>query len=82
MVLTDISMPVMDGLELRKNIGVLFPQLPVIAVTGNAMPADLDYYRTNGFAGTLSKPFRRDELLSFVADTICRAFGPLSGKTA
>ena len=78
MVLTDISMPEMDGVALRGHIGERFPELPVIAVTGNALPSDLEYYRAQGFADTLSKPYKRSDLLALVSDNLIKAFGPAS----
>ncbi len=69
-VLMDIQMPVMDGCaacrELRKQ-----PQhknLPVIALTANAMLSDKDKSRQAGMNGHIGKPFREEELLT----ALCR----------
>lgn len=56
LVLMDIQMPVMDGVEACKKIKQCYPQLPVIAVTANAMAADTALYNQVGFDSYLSKP--------------------------
>ncbi|BDI06763.1 hypothetical protein CATMQ487_37330 [Sphaerotilus microaerophilus] len=72
LVLMDIQMPDMDGIEalgrLRSGAGVPAPrctaaQVPVIAVTANALPGDEARLIGLGFDGYLSKPYRLDQLL-------------------
>ncbi len=62
-VLTDISMPEMDGEALQQELAHLYPGLPVIAVSGNVLSSDVERYRAGGFSGVLSKPVCRDQLL-------------------
>ena len=40
LVLMDMKMPMMDGLEATRQIKELYPDLPVIAVTANAFDSD------------------------------------------
>jgi len=59
-VLMDIQMPVMDGLEATKRIRALeFPyqRVPIVAVTANAMEWDHEAYRRAGMDDLLAKPF-------------------------
>ena len=62
LVLMDIQMPVMDGVEACKKIKHHHSELPVIAVTANAMAADVKLYLAEGFDGYLSKPVDLEQL--------------------
>lgn len=74
-LLTDIQMPAMNGFDLLKAIRTLdAPQahgLPIIAITARS---DMDeaYFRSQGFAGCLHKPFTVHELLTTVSQAICK----------
>ena len=62
LVITDIGMPQMTGEELQLRIAEQYPDLPVIALTGNAHPADKQRYLTAGFSHVLVKPVQLSEL--------------------
>jgi CheY-like chemotaxis protein len=68
-VLMDIQMPVMSGLEatliIRKMAGPE-SELPVIALTANAVEGDRENYLSQGFSGYVSKPLRRAQLVAEV----------------
>ena len=55
-VLMDIKMPVMDGLEATKLIKASHPDLPVIALTANAFDNDRQQAMDAGCDDFLSKP--------------------------
>lgn len=57
LIIMDLQMPVMDGFEATKNIKNLFPELPVIALTADAMPETYDKALAAGMNDYLSKPF-------------------------
>lgn len=61
-VLTDISMPDMDGEEFMLIARQWMPDMPVIAVTGNVFHEDVDRYLKNGFFAVLAKPLDPDRL--------------------
>lgn len=65
LVVTDISMPDRDGLELIREITRNAPALPVIAMSGNHLDGVdvLAAARAFGAAACLEKPFRADTLL-------------------
>ncbi|MFN3352929.1 MAG: response regulator, partial [Brevundimonas sp.] len=66
LILMDIKMPVMDGLQATAAIRALNgPErdLPIIALTANADPRDAEIYRTAGMAAVVEKPIRPDALL-------------------
>lgn len=64
LVLMDCNMPVMDGYEASRQIrrSGRWPNLPIVALTANAMPEERERCRTAGMTDYLSKPFRREEL--------------------
>jgi len=66
-LITDISMPGMDGLELQCLIGEKRPDLPVILLTGRYELADLPQARHNRF---FRKPFDGPELLAAIGDAL------------
>ena len=71
-VLTDISMPGMGGEALCQHIAQQWPQLPVVALTGNTSQADRAYYLTQGFAGVVAKPVIFAELLADMREVLPR----------
>jgi PAS domain S-box-containing protein len=62
LVLMDIHMPVMDGLEAAENIIKLDTGTPIVAMTANIMSSDLVIYRTSGMRDCIGKPFTSQEL--------------------
>ena len=58
LVLMDIKMPEMDGIEALKGIRDLSPDFPVIAVTAYAFEENIREIVNNGFNDYLIKPIR------------------------
>jgi len=61
-VVTDLSMPGMDGLELVSQIGKRVPALPVILLTAHGSEQLVRIASSRGACGCLSKPFDIDEI--------------------
>jgi len=61
-ILMDIYMPVMDGLEAAVEITKLDAGVPVVAMTANVMSESKDMYDEIGMKDILSKPFSSHEL--------------------
>ena len=55
-VLMDIKMPVMDGLQATKTIKEKQPDLPIVALTANAFDSDRQLAMEAGCDDFLSKP--------------------------
>ena len=69
LVLMDVQMPVMDGLEATEKIRKeLNSSVPVIALTANAIKGESDRCRNAGMNDFLSKPFEENDLIQ----KICR----------
>ena len=69
LVLTDLQMPGMNGLEVILQLRAYAPTLPVIAMSGGERSRDLDLLGTAGLLGAvglLTKPFTADELAAAV----------------
>ena len=69
-VLMDIKMPVMDGLEATKKIKELQPYLPIVAVTANAFDSDRQLAFDAGCDDFLSKPISSEVCLSTISKII------------
>ena len=67
LVLMDVKMPVMDGLEatqlIRKHENKEKRAIPILAVTANAIPEQLESCKLAGMNDYISKPINSDELL-------------------
>jgi CheY-like chemotaxis protein len=65
LILMDISMPVMDGLEACRRIRAAqgpSQQCPIVALSANVLPEVQDQIAQAGMTGFLGKPLQRDEL--------------------
>jgi len=70
-VLMDISMPVMDGVEATRRIRESRPDACVLMLTGSNAPADVDRARDAGAAGYVTK----DRIASQLVEAIVEAAG-------
>jgi two-component system, cell cycle response regulator CpdR len=69
LIITDIAMPDMDGLELIMGLARSDPKPRIIAISGDSQFSKSLYLPTAhqlGVQGTLSKPFRGETLLQTV----------------
>lgn len=73
LVITNIVMPEMDGLEVTRKLHGVRPELPVIAISGYD-PRDRSGYlslaREYGAGRTLTKPLDREQILEAVQDLL------------
>jgi CheY-like chemotaxis protein len=70
LILMDIKMPVMDGMEATKCIKEFNPDLPIIALTANAFDSDRELALEAGCDDFLSKPVSSENCLKTIAKFI------------
>ena len=70
LILMDIKMPLMDGLEATTKIKEAHPDLPIIALTANAFDSDRQLAIKAGCDDFLSKPVNSEKCLSTIAKFI------------
>jgi putative two-component system response regulator len=73
LVVSDVIMPGLSGLELLEAVRDRRASLPVVLVTGAGTYDTLSQALTRGAAGLVTKPFAHSELQSAVADALERA---------
>ena len=73
-VLSDISLPDADGLELVRQISMEFPHVSVMVMSGFMAAIPPSRLRGAGIVATLQKPFTARQLLSSLSELPQRAF--------
>lgn len=68
LILLDINMPIMDGWQVLKifKADARLKDIPVLAVTANALPRDIERGRAAGFADYLTKPLNVGQFLNSI----------------
>lgn len=75
LVITDIVMPDMEGLEVIRELRRTDPEARIIAMSGGGIGSAEKYLalaRTFGAGSVLNKPFSQDELMTVVAEALAR----------
>jgi len=62
LILMDIHMPVMDGIDATIKILEMDENLPIVAMTANIMPDDVELYKKTGMRECIGKPFTSHDL--------------------
>jgi signal transduction histidine kinase/ActR/RegA family two-component response regulator len=65
-VLMDVQMPVMDGLEASRQIRALDPSLPILAMTAHALDGDRGRCLDAGMNAYTSKPICPEEMFAAI----------------
>jgi FixJ family two-component response regulator len=68
-LISDISMAVMDGLELQRLAHIARPELPVILITGREL-TDQAMATTRGCCSIFRKPFNCHQLLAAISSAL------------
>ena len=70
LILMDVHMPVMDGMDAARSIRALpgrAGRVPILALTANVQPEQVEACRTAGMDGHVGKPIQVAELISAMA---------------
>ncbi len=78
LVLLDLTMPQMDGVETLRELRRLRPDLPVILMSGFAQTQAMARFGEHRLAGFLQKPFKLDDLSRLVGRVLTEQQGPFA----
>ncbi|SCY74107.1 Signal transduction histidine kinase [Lachnospiraceae bacterium XBB2008] len=71
LILMDVCMPVMDGLETTAKIRELdnagLARIPIIAMTANAFETDVEAALGAGMNAHIAKPFKKEDLIATIS---------------
>jgi len=66
LIVTDMDMPLMDGLTTVRAIRTLAPQMKIIVATGSGLQGGHNAFDEFAVGGFLRKPYNADDLLQIV----------------
>ncbi len=71
-VITDMNMPVMDGMELVSKLRLTdgFEEIPIIMVTTESETSQMELARKTGVTDFITKPFTPDQLKAKIAEYV------------
>jgi len=72
-IVTDMSMPGTNGAQLITQVRLLFPDMPVVAISGSSIIDGrdaLDVAREHGANAVMTKPFRAGALATVLNDLL------------
>lgn len=78
-VITDLQMPYLDGLDLLCQCRLVWPQLPVILISGNLLDA-IRSAPAHGAYACLPKPVDTKKLISVLSEALSDSVDPRSGQ--
>ena len=82
LIITDINMPIINGLELckfiRENKNVELAKLPIIGLTANVRRKDVEHYISIGMNNCILKPFNENELIEIISECLTKQNIPLA----
>jgi DNA-binding response OmpR family regulator len=70
LMITDLNMPGLDGLELARIGMGIAPQMPIIMDTGRISPKIIRLAKEIGISKVLTKPFLPNVLLATIRDVL------------
>ncbi|MGR3593135.1 MAG: ATP-binding protein [Limimaricola soesokkakensis] len=85
LILMDIQMPVMDGITATHKIREMGPpasQIPIIAMTANVLPHQLEEFGEAGMDDHIGKPFNRTNMVAKINNWLERSRMPSQSTSA
>jgi len=73
MILMDVAMPGIDGIEAMRRIKAEIPGQPIVIASAHSMASDRERFLAAGADDILSKPFRLADLVAIVAKLTARS---------
>jgi CheY-like chemotaxis protein len=75
LILMDINLPGMNGIEAHSQLQKFKEtrNIPVIAISANAMQADIDHALAKGFKGYLTKPINIKNFFAILKQCLAEA---------
>lgn len=71
LILMDMEMPIMNGLEATKKIRGLGCKMPIYMVSGNIDKMNINLCMDAGASGHLAKPLDKNKVIGIIKMTIC-----------
>ncbi|MFZ4806120.1 MAG: ATP-binding protein [Hyphomicrobiaceae bacterium] len=81
-ILMDMHMPEMDGLQATRAIRKKGINVPVVAFTANAFKEDIDACLASGMSGFVAKPVRKKELVRAIIRNVAWTGEQTAGESA
>lgn len=69
-VLCDLKMPEINGIEALKQIKELRPNIAFILMSAHASSTDIEYAKSHGASGFLAKPFSPTQLVGIIEKSL------------
>lgn len=70
LMITDLGMPGMSGMELAEQVHKDYPDLPIAMITGWGTQLDPEQVKENGILSVLSKPFHLKEIKELIEEVV------------
>jgi CheY-like chemotaxis protein len=76
LILMDVAMPGMDGLEAMRQIKAQKPGMAIVIASAHSMASDKERFLAAGADDVLSKPFRLTDLTAVVERLVANGTAP------
>ncbi|QKX03519.1 response regulator [Aquimarina sp. TRL1] len=77
LILMDIHMPGISGIEATKKIRTFNKDIPIIALTAVTLDDNLDEFFTNGFNDIIPKPYKTDEFFIKINKALSKKYSEI-----